>query len=953
MGVIRAAAAAIVATSLLLMSCHAQEYSFRTFLAADGLGNLSVQKIYQDRDGFLWVNTENGTFRFDGERFHEMGPDQGIPRISGAAFGEAPDGSLLVGGSVGVYRFKDALFEKLSTPFKTVSWTQGIASDGRGHTFLGTEEGLFEMDAQPAHAGYEFKRVYPAEGAPAQPVYGILVDRETVWFGCGVELCRMDGGTIKMLGEESGLPVVPLVAILKDRDGNLWIRARSEGIVELPAGESRFRRPDSPVPGRVITGTPSLDQEGRILLGTPNGLLINDKKGWQVVDRRDGLQGGVYAALEDREHSLWIGTGGRGLTQWRGYREWEGYTSASGLPSDNAYEILPQADGSIFVGTEGGLMLGRPRPFGFDWKIISGTNGVPVHSLQMSRSGNIWMGTTSRGVGQIDRGTGKVQWFGSDQGLTAKWAFTVRLDRDQQLWAATESGLFVAKPPYRQFSRITELPSSWFWKVAQGTDGTVWAGGADGLFAMTGNQWRHWDEKSGLSKENVTSIGPDRDGSVWIGYQHGGGIDRIHLSSQKVSIEKGLQRRGTDGLIYFLDFDTSGNLWAGTEHGVDEWDGSRWSHYDSTDGLIWDDCDLGAFASASDRSVWIGTGGGLSHFTPRDANSKSTSGVLLTELRSGNESVLGARNPSFPGPSGDLIVGFAAPSARQDSSLLFRYRLHRNNPIWTETAQRRLEFANLGPGSYEFEIQVRDGQGVWNSNSTSFAFSIRPPWYLRTWFVFVVALIPFLATMTVFRIRVIAAQKREYRLQRIVDERTRDLLRVNQELHGLTMQDALTGLANRRRFDEMLAQECSRLKRSGTVVSLLLIDVDHFKALNDSAGHQRGDEYLVRLSQELAHAARRQIDVAARIGGEEFALILPATMPAEAAHLAETLRLQIERLELSHPASPIGPVVTVSIGVATATPERFSSPEELVGAADTALYQAKREGRNRIQIAGN
>jgi diguanylate cyclase (GGDEF)-like protein len=128
-----------------------------------------------------------------------------------------------------------------------------------------------------------------------------------------------------------------------------------------------------------------------------------------------------------------------------------------------------------------------------------------------------------------------------------------------------------------------------------------------------------------------------------------------------------------------------------------------------------------------------------------------------------------------------------------------------------------------------------------------------------------------------------------------------------------------------------------------------LVDVDHFKALNDSAGHQKGDEYLVIVAREIARVGRRTIDLAARIGGEEFALLLPATNAAEAARIAELLRIEIEELRLPHPAL-LSSCLTVSAGVATATSDQTCSTEELVAAADRALYKAKSLGRNLIQV---
>ena len=167
----------------------------------------------------------------------------------------------------------------------------------------------------------------------------------------------------------------------------------------------------------------------------------------------------------------------------------------------------------------------------------------------------------------------------------------------------------------------------------------------------------------------------------------------------------------------------------------------------------------------------------------------------------------------------------------------------------------------------------------------------------------------------------------------------------------LSFTDPLTGLANRRAFDQALEKECVRLRRTGAKLSLLAIDVDLFKALNDSQGHLRGDEYLALLGAELLKIARRQIDVVARIGGEEFAIILPITGDDDALLIAESIRQTIAALRLPHPESSVVPYLTVSVGVATATSQHLCTPESLTAAADRALYDAKRSGRNRVCVA--
>ncbi len=169
------------------------------------------------------------------------------------------------------------------------------------------------------------------------------------------------------------------------------------------------------------------------------------------------------------------------------------------------------------------------------------------------------------------------------------------------------------------------------------------------------------------------------------------------------------------------------------------------------------------------------------------------------------------------------------------------------------------------------------------------------------------------------------------------------------DLTRLAATDGLTGLANRRRFDEVLDEECRRAAREQTPVSLLLLDVDRFKAFNDQYGHQRGDECLRAIAAVMGQFGRRPGNLAARYGGEELALVLPATPEAVALQTAESLRAGIEALALPHISNArCGGVVTASIGVATADAQTGGyDPGALLQAADAMLYEAKRTGRNQ------
>jgi diguanylate cyclase (GGDEF)-like protein len=174
-----------------------------------------------------------------------------------------------------------------------------------------------------------------------------------------------------------------------------------------------------------------------------------------------------------------------------------------------------------------------------------------------------------------------------------------------------------------------------------------------------------------------------------------------------------------------------------------------------------------------------------------------------------------------------------------------------------------------------------------------------------------------------------------------------ELWRRTRELEQLAETDGLTGLANRRAFDTALDRAVRRARRTQKPLSLLLLDLDHFKALNDTAGHLAGDEALRHFGQILAHAAGRPDDVAARYGGEEFALILPGADRPGALEVARMIAERLTAAAIPHQKG-IGGVLTASIGAITLEPEDSAEPDRLIAEADAALYAAKRTGRDRV-----
>lgn len=250
--------------------------------------------------------------------------------------------------------------------------------------------------------------------------------------------------------------------------------------------------------------------------------------------------------------------------------------------------------------------------------------------------------------------------------------------------------------------------------------------------------------------------------------------------------------------------------------------------------------------------------------------------------------------------------------------------------------------------AYQREIDFFDRKWVFDSMPSKEYMQEQ-----RGWAHVFIGVIGLLLTWLYF-IYAMQIKKRTQRIKDMVDKRTSQLRKANEKLRyanerlaEITQLDALTGIYNRRAFDDNLLREWKRANRQGKSLALIMIDVDHFKAFNDHYGHVVGDECLQKIAKTLEEECSRSGDMVARYGGEEFAVILPNSGP-NTIKVAERCRAAVEALNIEHLSSSVGDCVTVSLGMSSIVPEQNSQPVRLVEAADKALYLAKVQGRNRV-----
>ncbi len=277
----------------------------------------------------------------------------------------------------------------------------------------------------------------------------------------------------------------------------------------------------------------------------------------------------------------------------------------------------------------------------------------------------------------------------------------------------------------------------------------------------------------------------------------------------------------------------------------------------------------------------------------------------------------------------------------------FRYRMPGYHDDWSPwAAGRELTYQRLPAGAYTFQLQARVLGGT-PTETKDYRLQVAPFWYQRGWVRAAFGVAGVLFLLIVVRLRTRAINARNRLLEHRINQRTAELQRANLRLSALAATDGLTGIANRHAMENALAHAWQRCAQRQHPLTVMMIDVDHFKQFNDTHGHHIGDLQLRRVAQTLASQVQEADALVARYGGEEFVLILPGCNQQAAQARGERLRSAVEQV-----SGAAGQRVTISIGIAIAVPVLEEDPMALVRCADQALYRSKREGRNRVEIAG-
>ncbi len=953
-----------------------RDYVIDRWTSREGLPHNSLRGLAQTPDGYLWLATWEGLVRYNGLDFtvHDRGsvpalPDNGVGTLyvdpAGALWlsdsrgnlgRHTPDGRWRFWNSGGAW--PQALIHAMTMDRQGRLWLlfegRGLgclhpdgrfeyaepsggaplrssfpkmAVDASDRIWIGGLEGLIYRDVDG-----RFHRAPEVFGLPPGLAWPYRAPDGTVWFVVGERLYRLRGDRAEQVREIPGQG--HFTAMLQDRRGDLWLGSENRGLLRIgphgveypPAGEVQ-------PPGRIVNLLE--DAEGSIWVGANGGLFRLRETLFSSYTKRDGLGGDyVRALLEDRRGELWIG-GANGLDRLPA----DGPAAPVSLrpgPPLSLLSLAETADGDLWAGSygEGVFQLRDGRLL----RRYGQADGLPaghVRAIVPAAGGGVWVGTQH---GPVRIAQGRVQ--PREDGLP-RALVTALASIDGELWMGSVEGASVLRDGVVRRIPLESLSGARSVFGFQRIGGDMWIATDRGLYRERAGQLARVGLEQGLPVDTVFQIVADRIGNAWISSNRGvlrAGMADLHAVA--------------DGRLARLQVD----------------------RYDETDGMP---SAQGNGSSAPsmilrrDGSVWLVTAGGVATVDPSRWRSMAgrlpPPAVIENVALDGRPLAWRQLPPQARLPGGRRVsVSYTGLSYLLPERIRYRTRLEGVDEHWIERgSQRSVDYIGLPPGDYTLRVAAAHPGGPWGAREATWRFSIAPLWWQRTSTWIAAALLLALALGVLYRLRTRRYRRRAERLERRVAERTQrlrqqteQLMRADQEKSRLLEQlreqaqaferqaheDALTGLPNRRHFDEVMLREHARARRSGRPLCLMILDLDHFKMINDGHSHAVGDLVLREVGRMLASACRAS-DFAARVGGEEFAMVLADTALADA--LAVGARLRGLFASQQDWGGIAGLKVTFSAGLVQLR-DADATPAEMMQRADEALYRAKSSGRDRV-----
>lgn len=921
----------------------------------NGLPQVSVLTITQDGTGYVWLGTQNGISRFDGVRFSVFDRrNSGVDTTMATVSYTDRRGQPWFGTAHGVLHFVDGHFEALRAGSGNAA-VQGIAEAVDGTLLFATSTGVMRM------RGHVLEQ-HLLEG---ERTCSLLQEDASLWIGQAGQLTKADADGITRISLPAAARNACITRMTRSSSG-LWLGTTS-GLFLLHDGRIDASGLD-PALDRLTTESLFRDRDGNVWIGTaPNLFRLRPDGELERIGDDDFVRDSwILAVYEDREGNLWLGSQTEGL-----YRLWNGWVQRvsrrDGLVDPFVWSVARDPQGHIVLGTNSNVAVWAGH--GTQELVAGGRLPNPsAYDLFYDSSERLWIGTRG-GLAILDHGT-----MTRPQALLALDPFQINVIAEDggDYWIGTSGGLYrfsgdrltrIGAAPGQNVARVRSLYRLGPGDLLVGTESGLRQVRGDGLASPA---WA-----APFEERMISYIAPVRDGLLGVATLDSGlGLvahDRMIVltTGQGLPSDNAWSFRTVDDRLYVAGID---GVWRVPVAGLPEPGEvpalrAQPQMVLSASGRERGSqrircCNGGAQARSAtddDGGIWFASISGALRLDTKAINYQHEPPTVVIEtVRHGNREYAPAGTLSLDGDSRDIEIDFTALTFRDPNSLRFRYRLEGYDPEWIDVGARRAAFyTNLPPGDYRFRVQASLPDVGFGNVGATLPFDLAPRWYERASVRAGLALLLACLLALFVRVRLRGYRAAQLRLEALVNERTLALSRANERLRQAnqvlafeSQTDPLTMLHNRRFLLDHAANLFDAAR--GEAVALLLLDLDHFKQVNDRHGHAAGDDVLTQLARLLQHLAREG-DHVLRWGGEEFLLLVKGVRSEQALDIAERIRQAVAKHAFSAGAArPLHLTCSIGVSVHPLWPaeRRIADWSLTLELADAALYRVKQEGRN-------
>lgn len=909
-----------------------------------GLPHNTINAIAQTPDGYLWFATWEGVARFNGREFDifERSELTGLPDSGIRALTVASNGDLLVAGSRGgIARVKGHHWQ--SYPPLGVLINK-VLVDSVQRLWLATEgEGLILQSPDGSR-----RQFIQDNGLPANAVHSLYEDTQgQIWVGTAAGLAMIDANLMLSTPFHDTL-TSPVFALAAGDDQQLLIGTES-GLYKLNKQQQLVQ-----LLADVPVSTLLPEDSGELWIGTVDrGLLRLYQNKLEQLSIEQGLPNNrILALLRDKEHSLWVGTNG-GVFRLRD-APFTTYTTKQGLADNYVRTVLSDGKNCVYVGSSRGLdRICDGNISNID--LSSHAKGQSVLSLALGQAQHLWIGTYTDGLLHYANEQ-VIAHYRTEDGLAANEVRAILPMADGAVLVGTAQGVNLIKN-----GQLTTpvpaalLPSPFIMALYQTSDGRVFIGSGAGVSIWHNDTVRQLNFADLDQAQYAFGFVEDHAaGILWMTTDRG--LVAFDLASEQLALI-GRNHGMPFDKLFQLVIDNQQQFWISSNRGVLHFsrqqaldvvygrrDQINYELFGESDGMISAQANGGSSPAASlhsDGSVWVATSVGVSEVQPARLSSFSAiiPPVVLEKLLADGQPYIPEQHIDFAAGTSRIELEYAGLGYIMPQRIQYRTMLEGYEQDWVfRGPQSNVQYTNLAPGPYRFNVVASYPDGGWSPVAASVSFSIAPHYWQRPLFQFLVLFLLVVVVIAAVRWRLGSLKRSEIKLKLQVAEKTT-------ELAALARLDSLTGLANRRAFDEAMQHELKRAKRQNEPLCLALLDIDHFKQVNDNWSHSVGDDVLKRIATTLQLHCR-DIDSLARWGGEEFVILLPNTSIAKAAEVCDRLRQQVASTSMAD----LVPDLTVTLSIGLAQLGSKDDGKQLLIDADRALYQAKNQGRNTVVV---